>query len=197
MLDETHSGGGVCANSTHVSIGAAAALTAADRCRLAISRACAHVGNGPFELVFNSPSSHRVHRAWDRLFGTYVPEDEGEPVRFASPPRSGRKTRSSSTSRGTHRSSEVSRGRGTVGPLGPDPSRKHSLILAGTFGRPNETREGSDGVRLAVDGKLLYVFESCALAGDRPCEEAPPGVRAAIRYLGKQPIAHVPTSKCR
>ena len=62
-----------------------------------------------------------------------------------------------------------------------------------TFGSPNETREGSDGVRLAVDGKTLYVFESCALAVDRPCKEAPKGLRAAVRYLAKQPIAHDPT----
>ena len=66
-----------------------------------------------------------------------------------------------------------------------------------TFGRPNETREGSDGVRLAVDGKILYVFETCGRASNRPCEEAPPGVRAAIRYLGKQPIAHDPRSQWR
>ena len=66
-----------------------------------------------------------------------------------------------------------------------------------TFGRPNETREGSDGVRLAVDGKILYVFETCGRASNRLCEEAPPGVRAAIRYLAKQPIAHDPTSQCR
>ena len=64
------------------------------------------------------------------------------------------------------------------------------------FGRPNETREGSDGVRLVVDGKAIFVFGSCANAGDRPCEEAPPGVGAAIRYLRKQPVAHDARSQC-
>jgi hypothetical protein len=64
------------------------------------------------------------------------------------------------------------------------------------FGRPNETREGSDGVRITVDGKTLTVFPSCEHAGDRPCEEAPPGVRAAIRYLREQPLAHEPASAC-
>ncbi|MEO0400435.1 MAG: sterol desaturase family protein [Pseudomonadota bacterium] len=50
---------------------------------------------GPFEWVFNTPSHHRVHHAtnpkyldanyagtliiWDRLFGTFVPEDEEKP----------------------------------------------------------------------------------------------------------------------
>ncbi|RMD89524.1 MAG: sterol desaturase family protein, partial [Alphaproteobacteria bacterium] len=51
-----------------------------------------------FEAVFNTPSHHRVHHAtnpryldsnyagtliiWDRLFGTFVPEDETEPCRY-------------------------------------------------------------------------------------------------------------------
>ncbi|MFQ5347404.1 MAG: sterol desaturase family protein [Rhodothalassiaceae bacterium] len=51
-----------------------------------------------FEAVFNTPSHHRVHHAtnpryldsnyagtliiWDRLFGTFVPEDEAEPCRY-------------------------------------------------------------------------------------------------------------------
>ncbi len=65
------------------------------------------------------------------------------------------------------------------------------------FGRPDETREGSDGVRLAVDGKAIIVFESCANAGDRPCEEAPSAVRAAVRYLREHPPAHDATSRCR
>lgn len=52
----------------------------------------------PIEAVFNTPSHHRVHHGknpkyldanyagvliiWDRLFGTFVPEDEAEPVRY-------------------------------------------------------------------------------------------------------------------
>jgi sterol desaturase/sphingolipid hydroxylase (fatty acid hydroxylase superfamily) len=51
-----------------------------------------------FEAVFNTPSHHRVHHArnpryldanyagiliiWDRLFGTYIPEDDKEPPRY-------------------------------------------------------------------------------------------------------------------
>lgn len=51
---------------------------------------------GPIELVFNTPSHHRVHHAknaryldrnhggvlivWDRLFGTFAPEERAEPV---------------------------------------------------------------------------------------------------------------------
>jgi sterol desaturase/sphingolipid hydroxylase (fatty acid hydroxylase superfamily) len=53
---------------------------------------------GPIEAVFNTPSHHRVHHArnpryldanyagilivWDRLFGTFTPEDEAEPARY-------------------------------------------------------------------------------------------------------------------
>jgi sterol desaturase/sphingolipid hydroxylase (fatty acid hydroxylase superfamily) len=53
---------------------------------------------GPFEWVFNTPSHHRVHHAfnpryldanyagilivWDRLFGSFVPEDMTEPPRY-------------------------------------------------------------------------------------------------------------------
>jgi sterol desaturase/sphingolipid hydroxylase (fatty acid hydroxylase superfamily) len=53
---------------------------------------------GPFEWVFNTPSHHRVHHAtnpryldanyagmliiWDRMFGTYVAEDEAEKPRY-------------------------------------------------------------------------------------------------------------------
>ena len=53
---------------------------------------------GPVEAVFNTPSHHRVHHGrnpryldanyggvlivWDRLFGTFVPEDEAEPVAY-------------------------------------------------------------------------------------------------------------------
>lgn len=53
---------------------------------------------GPFEWVFNTPSHHRVHHAtnpqyldanyagvliiWDRLFGTFVPEDDKEKPRY-------------------------------------------------------------------------------------------------------------------
>ncbi len=53
---------------------------------------------GPFELVFNTPSHHRVHHAtnpkyldanyagtliiWDRMFGTFVPEDKAEKPRY-------------------------------------------------------------------------------------------------------------------
>lgn len=58
------------------------------------------VGRMPawFEAVFNTPSHHRVHHArnpryldanyagilivWDRLFGTFTPEDEAEPCRY-------------------------------------------------------------------------------------------------------------------
>ncbi len=52
----------------------------------------------PFELVFNTPSHHRVHHAnnvayldrnhggvlvvWDRLFGTFAPEADTDPVRY-------------------------------------------------------------------------------------------------------------------
>lgn len=51
-----------------------------------------------FEAIMNTPSHHRVHHGtqpqyldanyagvfiiWDRIFGTFVPEDESEPVRF-------------------------------------------------------------------------------------------------------------------
>jgi len=51
-----------------------------------------------FEFIFNTPSHHRVHHAnnpkyldsnyagifivWDRLFGTFVPEDKNEPCRY-------------------------------------------------------------------------------------------------------------------
>jgi len=51
-----------------------------------------------FEYIFNTPSHHRVHHAtnpgyldsnyagiliiWDRLFGTFVPEDKDEPCRY-------------------------------------------------------------------------------------------------------------------
>jgi sterol desaturase/sphingolipid hydroxylase (fatty acid hydroxylase superfamily) len=53
---------------------------------------------GPLEWVMNTPSHHRVHHAinakyldanyagvliiWDRLFGTFVPEDKKEPPRY-------------------------------------------------------------------------------------------------------------------
>ncbi len=53
---------------------------------------------GPFEFIFNTPSHHRVHHAtnpkyldanyagiliiWDRLFGSFVPEDKEEPCRY-------------------------------------------------------------------------------------------------------------------
>ena len=53
---------------------------------------------GPFEWIFNTPSHHRVHHAtnaryldanyagvliiWDRLFGSFVPEDDTEPARY-------------------------------------------------------------------------------------------------------------------
>ncbi len=53
---------------------------------------------GPFEWVFNTPSHHRVHHAtnpryldanyagtlivWDRMFGTFVPEDKAERPRY-------------------------------------------------------------------------------------------------------------------
>ncbi|GLQ06385.1 sterol desaturase family protein [Sneathiella chinensis] len=52
----------------------------------------------PVEAIFNTPSHHRVHHAtnpryldanyagiliiWDRLFGTFVPEDRNEPCRY-------------------------------------------------------------------------------------------------------------------
>ncbi|MEH6401724.1 MAG: sterol desaturase family protein [Sneathiella sp.] len=52
----------------------------------------------PFEYIFNTPSHHRVHHAinpkyldanyagvliiWDRMFGSFVPEDENEPCRY-------------------------------------------------------------------------------------------------------------------
>jgi sterol desaturase/sphingolipid hydroxylase (fatty acid hydroxylase superfamily) len=53
---------------------------------------------GPLEWVLNTPSHHRVHHAinpgyldanyagvliiWDRLFGSFVPEDKSEPIRY-------------------------------------------------------------------------------------------------------------------
>jgi sterol desaturase/sphingolipid hydroxylase (fatty acid hydroxylase superfamily) len=53
---------------------------------------------GPLEWIFNTPSHHRVHHAsnpryldtnhagiliiWDRLFGSFVPEHEAEPVQY-------------------------------------------------------------------------------------------------------------------
>ena len=53
---------------------------------------------GPFEILFNTPSHHRVHHAtnpkyldanyagvfiiWDKLFGTFVPEDDAEKPRY-------------------------------------------------------------------------------------------------------------------
>jgi len=53
---------------------------------------------GPLEWVFNTPSHHRVHHApnpkyldanyagtliiWDRMFGTFIPEDDGEKPRY-------------------------------------------------------------------------------------------------------------------
>jgi len=53
---------------------------------------------GPFEAILNTPSHHRVHHAsnpryidrnhggtliiWDRLFGTFEPEDPADPVRY-------------------------------------------------------------------------------------------------------------------
>ena len=53
---------------------------------------------GPFELIFNTPSHHRVHHAtnpnyldanyagtliiWDKMFGTFVPEEESERPRY-------------------------------------------------------------------------------------------------------------------
>ncbi|MFQ5562312.1 MAG: sterol desaturase family protein [Parvularculaceae bacterium] len=53
---------------------------------------------GPFEWIFNTPSHHRVHHAtnaryldanyagtliiWDRMFGTFVPEDRAEKPRY-------------------------------------------------------------------------------------------------------------------
>jgi sterol desaturase/sphingolipid hydroxylase (fatty acid hydroxylase superfamily) len=53
---------------------------------------------GPLEWVMNTPSHHRVHHAinpvyldanyagvliiWDRLFGTFIPEDKKEPLRY-------------------------------------------------------------------------------------------------------------------
>lgn len=51
-----------------------------------------------FEFIFNTPSHHRVHHGknpqyldsnfagifiiWDRIFGTFVPEDDADPVRY-------------------------------------------------------------------------------------------------------------------
>ena len=53
---------------------------------------------GPFEILFNTPSHHRVHHAtnpryldanyagvliiWDRMFGTFVAEDDAERPRY-------------------------------------------------------------------------------------------------------------------
>ena len=53
---------------------------------------------GPFEWIFNTPSHHRVHHAtnpqyldsnyagiliiWDRMFGTFVPEDKADAPRY-------------------------------------------------------------------------------------------------------------------
>jgi len=53
---------------------------------------------GPFEWIFNTPSHHRVHHGvnpryldanyagifivWDRMFGTFVPEDRADPPRY-------------------------------------------------------------------------------------------------------------------
>lgn len=53
---------------------------------------------GPFEWLFNTPSHHRVHHAtnpryldanyagtliiWDRMFGTFIPEDDAEKPRY-------------------------------------------------------------------------------------------------------------------
>jgi sterol desaturase/sphingolipid hydroxylase (fatty acid hydroxylase superfamily) len=53
---------------------------------------------GPFEALFNTPSHHRVHHAtnpryldanyagvfiiWDKMFGTFVPEDDAEKPRY-------------------------------------------------------------------------------------------------------------------
>lgn len=53
---------------------------------------------GPFEILFNTPSHHRVHHAtnpkyldanyagvfiiWDKMFGTFVPEDDAEIPRY-------------------------------------------------------------------------------------------------------------------
>jgi sterol desaturase/sphingolipid hydroxylase (fatty acid hydroxylase superfamily) len=53
---------------------------------------------GPFEWIFNTPSHHRVHHAtnpkyldanyagtlivWDRMFGTFIPEDDREKPRY-------------------------------------------------------------------------------------------------------------------
>lgn len=53
---------------------------------------------GPFEILFNTPSHHRVHHAtnpkyldanyagvliiWDKMFGTFVPEDDAEKPRY-------------------------------------------------------------------------------------------------------------------
>ena len=53
---------------------------------------------GPFELIFNTPSHHRVHHAtnpnyldanyagtliiWDKMFGTFIPEDDREKPRY-------------------------------------------------------------------------------------------------------------------
>ncbi|NNE39428.1 MAG: sterol desaturase family protein [Marinicaulis sp.] len=53
---------------------------------------------GPFEIIFNTPSHHRVHHAtnpkyldanyagtliiWDKIFGTFVPEDDAERPRY-------------------------------------------------------------------------------------------------------------------
>jgi len=67
------------------------------------------------------------------------------------------------------------------------------------FGRANEMSEGGDGFRIAVDKKAIVVFAgSCTTAGslERPCEETPPGVQAAVRYLRAQPLAHDPKSTC-
>ncbi|OUR79534.1 C-5 sterol desaturase [Alphaproteobacteria bacterium 46_93_T64] len=52
----------------------------------------------PFEYIFNTPSHHRVHHAtnpryldanyagiliiWDRMFGSFIPEDTAEPCRY-------------------------------------------------------------------------------------------------------------------
>ena len=53
---------------------------------------------GPFEIIFNTPSHHRVHHAtnpkyldanyagtliiWDKMFGTFIPEDDAERPRY-------------------------------------------------------------------------------------------------------------------
>lgn len=128
---------------------------------------------GPFELIFNTPSHHRVHHAtnaryldanyagtliiWDKLFGTFTPETADEKPRYG-----------------------IVKNLGTFNPLmiafhewigiGKDLSRARSLKEVGgyLFGPPGWSPDGSRMTSAMIKARWRKVH------GDKETAETPP-----------------------